>query len=194
MELTDFIGEAEALKIMMASADAEEQVVYDLDARALTLIRTALSVQRRARVEQIEQGQQHITSAAVSRALDESAAPLNALLSTPALNRTVPRPIPTLADFVTTDGRKNLQPVPSLAAEEREPKHRILLSASLIESDLRIYRRQCEDRRLPFAVVFADLDDFKSANTELGEVAVDRQILPRILAAVESASYGHGRA
>ena len=31
-------------------------------------------------------------------------------------------------------------------------------------------------------------------NTELGEVIVDLLVLPRILAAVESAAYGHGRA
>lgn len=63
-----------------------------------------------------------------------------------------------------------------------EAKHRILLSSSLIEHDLNVYRRHCEDQRLPFAVVFADLD------------GVDRLVLPRILAAVEVASYGHGRA
>jgi diguanylate cyclase (GGDEF)-like protein len=193
-ELIGFINEATSLSAMMTRGQANERIEFDLDPGALALLRAALSVQRRERAEQIEGGQQHITSASLSRALDDSLEPLNALLATSALARMVPRPIPALADFITPEGRKNYDPAPTLAPEEREPKHRILLSASLIGSDLSVYRRQCEDRRLPFAVVFADLDDFKRVNSAIGEVAVDRQILPRILAAVEAASYGHGRA
>jgi diguanylate cyclase (GGDEF)-like protein len=81
-----------------------------------------------------------------------------------------------------------------LAPEERDPKHRILLSSSLLPHDLDVYRQHCENRRRPFAVAFADMDDFKSFNEALGEVEVDRYVLPSILSAVESASYGHGRA
>jgi hypothetical protein len=187
-DLSAFIKEAESLRDMMATGDANVVTQFDLEPQALTLLRAALSTERRSRAERIEDGQRHITSASVSRALDESLRPLNDFLEQPVLRRVVPRPMPTLADFVTPEGRKNFDPISSLAAEEKEPKNRILLSASLINSDLSIYRRHCEDRRLPFACVFADLDDFKKINSAIGEVAVDRQVLPRILAAVESAA------
>lgn len=193
-ELSVFISEAESLRNMMVANDAGGVVEYNLDTNALALVRAALWIERRTRAERIEDGQRHLTSASVSRALDDSLRPLNNLLESTVLKRVIPRPMPTLADFVTAEGRKNFEPMPSLSPEEREPKNRILLSASLINADLSVFRRNCEDRRLPFACVFADLDDFKKINSAIGEVAVDRQILPRILAAVESAAFGHGRA
>jgi hypothetical protein len=140
-ELSAFIKEAESLRDIMATGDAGTVAQLDLEPQALTLLRAALSTERRSRAERIEDGQRHITSASVSRALDESLRPLNDLLEHPVLRRIVPRPMPTLADFVTPEGRKNFDPISSLAAEEKEPKIRILLSASLINSDLSIYRR-----------------------------------------------------
>jgi diguanylate cyclase (GGDEF)-like protein len=193
-ELTDFLTAAERLRDQMSPEDQHTRVEFSFDDRDLRILRAALALRRRVTAEQIEASQQHLTSAWLSRALDESLRPLNDLLNNPALSGVVPMPAPTMADFVTAEGRRGQNTIDSLAQEERDPKHRVLLSSSLILHDLMVYRKQCEERRLPFAVVFADLDDFKKFNAELGEVTVDRQILPPILAAVEAASYGHGRA
>jgi len=110
------------------------------------------------------------------------------------LERVDPLPLPRLATYLTHYGRKDLTHIPDLSPEEVEPKHRILLSSSLIPHDVATYRHHCEDRRLPLAVVFADVDDFKAYNTARGEVYVDRFVLPPVLNAVEAACYGHGRA
>src|SRR3954469_3851768 len=158
VELSDFVTEATYLRDMMAPGQQHERIEFDLDSSGLSLLRAALSLQRRTRAERVEGGQRHITSASLSRALDESLEPLNSILSTPALARIVPRPVPALADFITPEGRQNYEAAPTLAPEEREPKHRILLSSSRIGPDLSVFRQNCEDRRLPFAVVFADLD------------------------------------
>ena len=53
----------------------------------------------------------------------------------------------------------------AIAAVETDPKHQILLSAALMARDISVYRSHCEDRRLPFAIVYADVDDFKAFNT-----------------------------
>src|SRR5207248_3137189 len=98
---------------------------------------------------------------------------------------------PRLADYLTAHGRQAVARISDLSKEVRDPKHNILLSASLINHDLRVYREHCEDRRKPLAVAFADLDNFKTFNEKLTEVGVDRLVLPPVLIEVEAVAFGH---
>ena len=192
-ELRDFAAQATSIRDMMAQGgDAIVDVEFDANARPV--VRTALALNRRQLAERVEAGLRHLTSTSLSRELQAALRPLDELLGSPTLVDVVARPAPSLADFLTPEGRQQHQATLTLATEEREPKHRILLSSSLISGDITVFRGHCEDRHVPFAVVFADLDDFKAVNTEIGEVLVDRLVLPRILSAVEAAAYGHGRA
>jgi len=193
-ELSMFMEVATNLRDRLTTRETPERIEFPLKDEEMRIVRTALALQRRRLAEKVEHSQQHVTSAFVSRALDETLVPLNTLLDNPPLARVVPLPSPSLADFITAEGRLSEEKAPDVAQEEREPKHRILLSASLISKDVSAYRSQCEERRVPFAIVFADIDDFKKFNSTLGEVIVDKLILPPILSAVEKGVFGHGRA
>lgn len=193
-EVTDFVSAATRLRDQMSPDNEHARIEFILSPDELRLLRTALSLKRRATAEQVQQAQQNVVSASLSRSLASLLHPLDGLLRDPSLVRVSPRPVPSLASFLSPEGRHGKDFEPSLAEEVRDPKHRILLSPSLIVGDLNVFRKRCEDRGLPLAVVFADLDDFKAFNVELGEGLVDRLILPQILSAVESASLGHGRA
>ncbi len=160
----------------------------------LSILRSGLALHRRAVAERVETTQGRLVTPEQIASVKGEVEPLDSLLASPFLERVNPLPLPRFATYLTAYGRKDLTHIPELSPEEAEPKHRILLSSSLIPHDVATYRHHCEDRRLPFAVVFADVDDFKVYNTAKGEVYVDRFVLPPVLNAVEAACYGHGRA
>lgn len=159
----------------------------------LAILRLAVAFERRAVAERVERTQQTLTTPALVASVRTEVEPLDALLNSTFLKNLDPHPLPRLASYLTAQGRENLRKTDDLSAEERDPKHHILLSASMLPRDLRFYRTQCEDRRLPLAVAYADVDQFKDFNSAKGEVYVDRFVLPPILNAVEMACHGHGR-
>ncbi len=160
----------------------------------LSIMRCGLALHRRSVAERVEETQGKLVTPEQIASVKKEVEPLDALLRSSFLERVDPLPLPRLATYLTAYGREGLTRTRELAPEEPEPKHRILLSASLIPHDVAVYRHHCENRRVPLAVVFADLDDFKAYNTAKSEVYVDRFVLPPILNAVEAACYGHGRA
>jgi diguanylate cyclase (GGDEF)-like protein len=157
-----------------------------------SILRVGGALHRRAVAERVEAAQRRFATTEQIASVEQAVKPLDSLLSSVLLDRVNPCPLPRLATYVTVHGR--MMPAAELSAEETDPKHRILLSAALMTRDIGVYRGHCEDRRLPFAIVYADLDNFKAFNTAKGEVYVDRLVLPPILNAVEVACYGHGRA
>jgi len=159
----------------------------------LDYLRTALARDRRRRMEEVNRLQSLVQDSKQLERLNVSIGRLDAYLSN-QLKDVQPCPVPRLGDFLTSFGREKVHPIAKHVEAQREPKHRILLSASVLFSDIPVFREHCEDRRKPLAVAFADLDDFKQFNNQLGEVRTDNEVLPPILHAVESASYGHGRA
>jgi len=157
-----------------------------------SILRVGAALHRRAVAERVEAVQSRFATPEQIASVEQAVKPLDDLLSSVLLQHVNPCPLPRLATYVTVQGRNF--PTAELSAVETDPKHQILLSAALMARDISVYRRHCEDRRLPFAIVYADVDDFKAFNTAKGEVYVDRLVLPPILNAVEVACYGHGRA
>jgi diguanylate cyclase (GGDEF)-like protein len=98
-----------------------------------------------------------------------------------------------LSDFVTKQGVDSVYGVRPPSPDEYDPKHKALLSSSMIPGDIATLRFECDERHRPFGVLFADLDGFKAFNEALGEVRVDQTVLPPVLRAVDAAAYGHGR-
>ena len=159
----------------------------------LRILRLAVGFSRRAVAERVERTQQALTTPDTIASVRAEVEPLDKLLSSEFLKDIEPHALPRLASYLTVEGRENISGTSGLSEEEKDPKHHILLSASLLPSDLKFFRSQCEDRRLPLAVAYADVDKFKDFNAAKGEVYVDRFVLPSILNAVETASHGHGR-
>jgi len=192
-ELAELIEAAEhLLQVLGAETNNPTPVTMEFTEEQRRILRVGLSLHRRAVAERVEAVQRRLAAPEQIASTEQAVEPLDSILGSALLDRVNPRPLPRLATYVTVHGR--MTPTAELSPEETDPKHRILLSASLMSRDIAVYRSHCEDRRLPFAVVYADVDDFKAFNTAKGEVYVDRLVLPPILNAVEAACYGHGRA
>lgn len=191
-ELARLMGATEDLR--RGVLESRDDLPVEFAVEQLAILRTGLAVHRRAVAERVEATQGRLATPEQIGSAKKVLEPLDSILDSPFLDRVNSHPLPRLATYLTPHGRQGLAHKPELSPEETDPKHRILLSASLIAHDITTYRRHCEDRRLPFAIVYADVDNFKDFNTAKGEVYVDRFVLPPILNAVEAACYGHGRA
>ena len=75
-----------------------------------------------------------------------------------------------------------------------DEKFHILQSPQLLLPDLAFFRAKREDREIPLAVAFLDIDDFKSLNTAHTEPKIDRHMLPRFMQAIEAHLFQHGYA
>ncbi|PYT31169.1 MAG: hypothetical protein DMG57_06070 [Acidobacteria bacterium] len=53
----------------------------------------------------------------------------------------------------------------------------------------RYYRDACESRGISLAIAYIDIDDFRKLNTKYGHVAVDRDVLPLFMRAMESFTF-----
>lgn len=193
-EIELLISNISRLKSRFGKSFEVSEVEFELEPLSTRILRTAVAQARRRRAEDIDAQNRRLLSASINTALAATLAPYDELLSKTDLRTTEPLSTPRLSDYLTAQACERLDPVPPLAAEVRDPKHQVLLSAAILAQDLASYRVQCEDRRRPLSVVFADLDNFKGFNERLGEVEVDRTVLPPILSSVERATFGHGRA
>lgn len=104
---------------------------------------------------------------------------------------------PKIIDFLSIQhAEKNLKTNRNLQQARRiyDEKFGILNAPALFIPDLRHYRDSCELRGLPLCVAYMDIDDFKEFNTAYGEPRVDRDVLPRFMAALENHTYFHGHA
>lgn len=169
-------------------------VAVTLSERSISLVRTALALKRRSQARHVQRSQLAVADALYSAELAKLVEPLDTLLNAPYLRATIPAERPRLMTFLTKRAADNVQAEVKLREPEYDPKHETLLSAALLQDDVGTMRQQCEQRRRALAVVFVDLDDFKTFNTDLGEVKVDQLVLPPVLRAVESIVFGHGRA
>ncbi len=84
----------------------------------------------------------------------------------------------------------DLQPPP----REYDEKFHILQAPTLFFKDLAYFRAKCEQREVPVAIAFLDIDDFKTFNLAHDEVIVDRNLLPRFMLCLEANVYHHGYA
>lgn len=193
-ELDVLIQGADSLVRALQANPSEVIVSMNASVVSVGLLRSALAFHRRQVADRVQRAQQYLTTAEQIEAAGVEVAELDKLLSKSPFSSAEPMSIPRIADYLTPAGREAVQPSTPLADVETDPKHRILLSSSLIEHDIEVYRQQCADRQLPFALLYCDVDGFKVFNSAKGEVYVDRFVLPPLLAAVEAAAYGHGRA
>lgn len=165
-----------------------------LSSEHVPVIKTALTRQRRRIATDNDRVRAGLISAELSGSAESRVAVHSRLLTHPTIGEAVGVPMPALSAFLTPEAVSRVDAVAVLGEREFEPKSRILFSSSLIPNDLAYYRRECETRRVPLAVAFADADHFKALNTRLGEPVVDRDVLPALMGAIERAIYGRGAA
>jgi diguanylate cyclase (GGDEF)-like protein len=79
-------------------------------------------------------------------------------------------------------------------ARQYDEKFHILQAPNLFLQDLAYFRGQCEDREVPMAIAFLDIDHFKGLNDRHSETTVDRNLLPRFMQEIEAHVFHHGYA
>ncbi len=94
--------------------------------------------------------------------------------------------LPRATDFLTVKQAEQQISVPGLPQRVYDEKFGILISANLFRHDLEHFRAACEMRDCPLSIAYIDIDDFKVFNTKYGEPAVDRDILPQFMSALEA--------
>jgi diguanylate cyclase (GGDEF)-like protein len=102
--------------------------------------------------------------------------------------------LPLVRDFLSPQIVEQLSGQAPEPRREYDEKFHILQAPSLFFEHLAHFRARCEEREVPVATAFVDIDDFKSFNTAYTEVVVDRNVLPRFMRCLESRVYHHGYA
>ncbi len=108
----------------------------------------------------------------------------------------MPTKLPVLSDFLVLSKVEEILGQ-SVSFEDRifDEKFSILNAPRLFLPDLAYYRLHCcELRDRPVSIAYMDIDNFKTFNTDLGEPAVDRDVLPFFIRILEAVIYGHGHA
>jgi diguanylate cyclase (GGDEF)-like protein len=118
---------------------------------------------------------------------------LDHLVSQEWFQKVEDRRIPRLGDFLALQYVEDLLGRDlALATRNYDEKFHILQAPYLFLKDLEYYREKCELRDAGVAVVFVDIDDFKSFNSKYSEAIVDRFLLPQFMRAVEAHVFCHG--
>ena len=71
--------------------------------------------------------------------------------------------------------------------KELEQKFRILFSAAQAAIDFAEWTSDGHRHELPVAILFVDIDKFKSLNSQFGETVVDQSLLPEVQRVIEKA-------
>jgi diguanylate cyclase (GGDEF)-like protein len=170
----------------------QQNAPFLLASSALPIVRTALLRERREAIRSHEVLAAKVADPALVSASEQRRKPLDELISAAWMAGGETQRVPNFADFVHLNLALHAANVPSLSAREFEPKARLLLASALVEQDLEIVRAECELRGVPLLILFLDLDHFKDLNARLTEPRVDREVLPRIMQAIEQEAYSRG--
>jgi diguanylate cyclase (GGDEF)-like protein len=128
--------------------------------------------------------------------LDSELEPYTRLLNAQWFQRAEAKPVPQLTEFFPVQRveaelvKEHGQP----RAREFDEKFRILQAPGLFLHDLDRARKAAALRGVLVAVVFLDIEDFKSFNSERGNSYVDRHMLPTFMRRVEAHVFTRGYA
>jgi len=162
----------------------------------LPAVKRVLLARRAAVAAEIEQQRSRTMHHELLSNLDKRLQAFDHILQKSELSRVRPLAIPKLADFLTVERLAQLQQTKRpVSARQYDDKFHILQVPGQFLSDLRQARAECEMRGRSVAVCYIDIDDFKTKfNSEMGESAVDRHVLPRFMQEIERTVFSHGHA
>lgn len=167
-----------------------------LDVLDRPLLKSALLRARRTRVEALERRAEACIDANTLESLDDERSAFDALIDSALFASAPERALPRLIDWLTAEGieRVRAPTAPPLRPRRYDATFHQLWSSALFFDDFRHFRDRCELRGTHLGVASLDLDGLRRINAAHGEQRVDRRLMPRLLAALESHFYGRGHA
>lgn len=159
------------------------------------VLKTALVRERRQVAKQAQVQRRRAVSPEVIADLEARLSPFDELAAQDWYQEAKLLAIPRIDDFLSKEylkGASHVNPGSEGVKKQFDPKSGILFSAQQLVLDMPSLRTECEQRGVPLAIVFLDLDNFKSLNTKYGEPVVDRDLLPPLMQVFEGAFFGHG--
>lgn len=189
--LSDLYEELNLVQQQLGAGEAPYDV-HELHAR---ILKTVVTRQRRARAFEIDEPRRRTGHREAIRYLTKELRVLDGIVQAPWFSEVVPARLPRLTDYVSVRfAEEASEGAPGLAPRVFDEKFHILEAPTSFLPDLAHYRRRCELRERPVAVVFIDIDDFKGFNSRYGETRVDRDVLPAFMERLESHVFAHGHA
>ena len=158
-------------------------------------LKLAIQFARRSKAEEQEELRSKTSHADIQKKIDDMMIPVNEFMESAWYKQTEAFRLPPVTEFLTLqEAYKGLPNQNNGTKTQFDEKFGILQSPSLFFPALRHARMEAALRNIEVAVLFVDIDDFKSFNTDFGETVVDRQILPIIMRTIEAHVYSHGAA
>lgn len=165
----------------------------ELDDSHGPLLMRILLYQRQLLAEKHEDLRLKSTGSEIHGILEKELEPLRRLMSEDWLRTTQPLRMPRLTDFLTLQDAYEVLPINRTnVTPSYDEKFRVLCSPSNFLPQLGQCRIESWLRGTDIAVAFIDIDDFKAFNTKYTESVVDRDLLPRLMQAIEAHVYSHG--
>lgn len=156
------------------------------------VIKTIVLYERRTIARQVDGFRKNTQHPELHAALEERLEPFKYFAGQEWFRQATQIRIPLAEDYLTAQYLDSRVPEAQAGPKTFDPKHGVFFAPSQLWSDFPRLRDQCDSRRVPLAVVFFDVDDFKSLNTLYGEPQVDQAVLPPLMRSVEGSLFGHG--
>jgi len=160
----------------------------------LPFVKLAVIQHRREQAPYLQEKANQILDPALRAEVERPLTLLSRLMQHLWFKKTTAARLPKATDYITIRQAEQKLNLPRFGERTYDEKFGILLAANLFSPDLRYLRAVCEMRGTPLCIAYIDIDDFKAYNTKYGEPTVDRDILPRLMSALEAHFFFRGYA
>jgi diguanylate cyclase (GGDEF)-like protein len=147
---------------------------------------------RLAKARELDQQRSRTINPQIIASLESKLNVYDTLIREPWFQACVPEYHPALDDLLTLERVEKLDMETQFRERQFDEKFHLLQSPTLLHQDLHYYRVKCGMRGISVAIAFVDIDKFKDFNTAVGQIHVDRYVLPVFMRALEAHIYGHG--
>lgn len=167
----------------------------DLPDEMQPLVVAALRLWRLEKASNLEKSRSKLVDRSVIAKVEDEFRVLEELFTEPWVQKTPPTMIPSLVDNVTLDiAERALRGAWNAEPRAYDEKFRTLQAPQLLDCDLSYFRAACAMRGTSVGLAFADIDHFKTFNSEYGEAQVDLLVLPSLMRTLETIVFGRGYA
>ncbi len=160
------------------------------------MLKLVILARRRAVASDVDMRRAKTTNPEVIATLNGELSHFDSILQQAWAKRTDALKMPRLSDFLTLEEVEKVldQRGSRLPPRQYDEKFHLLQAPGQLGLDLHYFREACEARGVPLVIAYLDIDDFKRLNTTHGHVAVDQNVLPVFMSALEHFAFARGYA